>query len=516
MAEAPRSADDALRREMGMATSEMLAALDDRREAARFKRVQVAMLTGGYSGAVSAEVGQSFVFFGSLLNQIKIHTGKEAVGIVKTACVFVSGNDLRVHLAFNPFFLRALERVSSVRGSLPLDEEEEKRLKQKGYWIWELGPEPPYRTMGTVMEEHGIAPKGRNEWVAVHLDMRHQVAVLVHEFLHLLHKHLEINWDLFTDKSSLGIAMDMAINQHIANLPPGAIDLLSYAPWGLDPDPNQAFTVYYEMLTRFFGSQPRGESPDPNQKRGKQSTEGLAGDVLIALPGGISKPIEQLRVDDSVLTFDTSGAIVPRKVWRIHRKPMAAQETRQRYATQMVALHTQSGKRIARISSRIMVYSPSLQSWAGIGSETSLGPALKTGETLIAGGPLGQVVETAKWIMVTPGFDDEMLYQLAVVEDDSVSGYFANGIYVKGLVAAPLPEENGDEHPSGSGGDPPPKEPKAQDDNQISAPGGGSSVFHVGDEVTLRDGRSGVIASATRPDEKGVQELEIDIDEEGS
>ena len=517
MSDAPRSADDALRREMGLATDEMLAGLDDRREAARFKRVQVAMLTGSYSGADLAtsegrERGQSFIFFGSLLNQVKVHTGRDAVGICPTACVYISGKDLRVHLAFNPLFLRALERVSVIRGTLPLSQEEETKLKRQGYWVWELGSTPPYRTMASVMEEHGVAPKGRQEWLAVHLDMRHQVAVLVHEFMHLLHKHLEVDWNLYTDKSSLNLAMDMVINQHIANLPPGAITPMTYAPWGLTPPLNQPFKVYYDLLTQFFGDQPRGSAPDPNQKRGKQSTQGFAGGALISMPGGISKPIERIVVGDSVLTFDNSGAIVARKVWRINRKPMASQETRVRYATKMVSVVTKAGKRIARVSSRIMVYSPSLQSWAGIGSKTSQGPELTAGETLIAGGLSGQVEEVVDLITIAPGFNDEALYQLAVIEDDSVSGYFAGGIYVKGLVAEKPPPPGS---PSPSGPPPPPSEPGPGDDNTISSPqqASGPEIFHVGDEVTLRDGRTGRIVSASHPNDEGVQDLDIDIED---
>ena len=55
------------------------------------------------------------------------------------------------------------------------------------------------------------------------------------------------------------------------------------------------------------------------------------------------------------------------------------------------------------------------------------------------------------------------------------------------------------------------------DGNTIPPPGsGGKQIYRIGDEVILRSGQAGTITAATKPDENGVQQLEIDIgDEEG-
>lgn len=69
-----------------------------------------------------------------------------------------------------------------------------------------------------------------------------QIAVLKHEMSHILHKHLTTRGN-FAKHEQANIAMDMAINQHIPDLPKNAIDYRRYKfPAGLNTE------QYYDLL----------------------------------------------------------------------------------------------------------------------------------------------------------------------------------------------------------------------------------------------------------------------------
>lgn len=80
-----------------------------------------------------------------------------------------------------------------------------------------------------------------------------RMAILMHEVLHFLHKHL-FRWSLIDvkeeDRMLWNIAADMAINQYINGLPEGGIDVKNFKT-DTGPFPNyQTMETYHELLSK--------------------------------------------------------------------------------------------------------------------------------------------------------------------------------------------------------------------------------------------------------------------------
>lgn len=77
-----------------------------------------------------------------------------------------------------------------------------------------------------------------------------QQAVLVHEILHFLHRHLlTVRSIPNADKPMLNIAMDMAINQYIQGLPDKCVDVTKFKQKdGGDFPKHKPFEIYYNLL----------------------------------------------------------------------------------------------------------------------------------------------------------------------------------------------------------------------------------------------------------------------------
>ena len=91
-----------------------------------------------------------------------------------------------------------------------------------------------------------------------------RVAVIKHEALHLLFKHL-FRMDLGNyDRSLFNIAADLVVNQFIGSwkLPDSAVTLSTFPDLGLEP--NQTVEWYYEKLINLRGASSAGAGSDSN------------------------------------------------------------------------------------------------------------------------------------------------------------------------------------------------------------------------------------------------------------
>ena len=76
-------------------------------------------------------------------------------------------------------------------------------------------------------------------------------SLMIHELLHILHKHI---FDVRTlpgeHKKDANLAMDMAINQYIQNLPEGTVDVNLWTTKDGKPFPKLAnYETYYKLIS---------------------------------------------------------------------------------------------------------------------------------------------------------------------------------------------------------------------------------------------------------------------------
>lgn len=225
-------------------------------------------------------------FYNALLVGSVRHVGKAATRIVPTACVFVP-SDGQLNLAFNPYYIDELQKVlvrypqdsreaeqlqhgtgpdrqvwlvrpsysrlpSFVRASI-FREALQRKLEAAGEalqpgWVQSV----PAEIWATPPSELGIET-GRQ--IAVRIDNRPLIGLLVHEILHVAHLHLLADRERYSDARILNLAMDTAIDQFIDdkynNKWTFHRDLFAMAGEpALQPD--MPFDHYYQRLEDFY------------------------------------------------------------------------------------------------------------------------------------------------------------------------------------------------------------------------------------------------------------------------
>jgi len=107
------------------------------------------------------------------------------------------------------------------------------------------------------------------------MEKEQRIAVLMHEILHFLHKHL-FRWMQMKvdekDRFLWNIAADMAINQYIENLPKGSISIDNYKDAKGQPFPKfQPMEAYYDLIQQNReGDKTKGQDlKDPNGEPSK-------------------------------------------------------------------------------------------------------------------------------------------------------------------------------------------------------------------------------------------------------
>jgi predicted metal-dependent peptidase len=463
----PSTQDEQLLKRLGMYTPEMLASLSDARERDRYTYLMVNLID---KKPYLAQFLMSFV----------VHTGRDAIRYGPTACVWI-GLDMSVHLAMNPFFMQSLEHLDVQRGALPLDPNKAQELMQQNWAVAAYEPLP--RFASRFMEEHNIAPKGPNEWVAVRANYDQQISILEHEVLHVLHQHLENYGDrgLYPDAQVLNLAMDVAINQFIENLPAMAVTIESYAndeQYPLELPKNEGFAAYYRMLVEYYKDAERGSVPDPKKPQ-KSGTQGFPEGTLVATPRG-DIPIEHIRVNDTVWTLDDRGQLVERYVLAARAKFAHDVNTSEQLKTEFCSLSTTSHS-LQQVSTRAKVWVDG-KGWQGVGAQINHidvrhgyppqpRPPVQIGESIRTITGSYPAVEPVTALSTEPDVRT-VLYSLCVQPVDCESSFFANGIWVKGYDRVRAPKQEGDEPPPQDGPKPPPDD---DDDVEVQPPpsGGG-------------------------------------------
>lgn len=473
----PLTQDEKLAKRLGTYTPEMLANLNESEERDRMNRLMVRLVS-------------TKPYLANFLVDCVKHTGREGLRMTKTAGVYVSPTDLSIHIAMNPFFMAMLERVDVKRGLLPLSPDEEQTLTRADYKVITVGQIPTF--VQRIMDQHNVEPKGDREWIAVKLDTRGQIAILEHEVRHLLNRHTEQFQDRaqWPDAQVLNIAMDVAINQHIENLPDGFMTIESFQN---DPDfplelpRNETFDVYYTMLMEFYKDAERGNIPENEPQ--KPALQGFTANTLVLTPRG-EVPIATLQERDEVLTVDSNGDLVSRYIKIVKSDIAEVVDTPKRLATDMFEIKTDGGRGFSRISgkSKVWVDPPGPYPWTAPneefpgfpwrGAEITMGrvsvgvklvPPLKIGDRVwvftprpIGSHPPGHHIpwtqETVTFIGTEPRQQHEALFNLKIQEVNNISAFFANGIFVRGISFYKQEDGEGD-------GPPPEQSPFGDDDD---------------------------------------------------
>lgn len=108
-----------------------------------------------------------------------------------------------------------------------------------------------------------------------------RVAVLKHEVLHVVHRHLLVPPTSYPDRDLANRAMDIAINQYIHNLPDFALMPNSYDSQGVFLDRYQATAYYYQVLLRAKEEGKLGQGGEGEGEGGEgQGAGGGVGKVL--------------------------------------------------------------------------------------------------------------------------------------------------------------------------------------------------------------------------------------------
>jgi len=107
-----------------------------------------------------------------------------------------------------------------------------------------------------------------------------RMAVLMHEVLHFLHKHL-FRWSLIDvkeeDRMLWNIAADMAINQYISGLPEGTIDVKNFKTEEGPFPKYQTMEMYHELLQKNRKGEETKGKPIPGGKCSHEEGEGGPG-----------------------------------------------------------------------------------------------------------------------------------------------------------------------------------------------------------------------------------------------
>jgi len=115
------------------------------------------------------------------------------------------------------------------------------------------------------------------------LDKLQRVAVLIHEMLHVTHKHVYYNLKGHQEKDRLNIAMDMVINQQILHMPKEAIFVENFKDkTGKLFPKNQTVEVYYDLLendAQVFQRSQNGQGEGEGKDKQETSGQGIPGDV---------------------------------------------------------------------------------------------------------------------------------------------------------------------------------------------------------------------------------------------
>lgn len=421
----PKTQDDLIRERLGMITQAMIDELDDQEELAKFQNIVYRMV-------------HRKPFFASLLSRMKIHTGRAALKYAPTACVWV-GHDLQVHMAVNPFCLQRFQREEFKRGLGELTADQVHNLVRQGFKVF-LPSDSVTEEVAKLIEKNNQPLKRPTEWLAMRKDHDMQVALLIHECMHVIQRHCLLGTsDKFPDQQVTNIAMDIAINQFIADKSDNWLDLDTYASWGLILPPNKDFSYYYKEIKELFKGRKRGSPPpqEPAQEeeeKQRNAVHGLTHGTQISTPRGFT-PIQDLNPGDTVYSLDAKNKLVQRLVVHTKMGPMIAEKNDPKQAQTQVFSMATSSHGFGRVSSKVKVRSAT-RGWIGIGEATMNQPGkLKIGEEITVFPSNNQVNEKVVTLEPITGRTGDRLYQLLVQSGDTTSSFFANGLLVRGLQA---------------------------------------------------------------------------------
>lgn len=140
-------------------------------------------------------------------------------------------------------------------------------------------------------------------WQKLSLD--EQVAVLIHEVMHVIYNHISRGKEL-SDKfnSKMNVAADIAINQYIQNLPEGALTFEMYKAKIPDLEEKQTMEYYYEKIKDLEGEEEtlddhsfwKNVDPEYAEELVKNVIERAIESVGVGrVPGDVMLAIDKLR-----------------------------------------------------------------------------------------------------------------------------------------------------------------------------------------------------------------------------